>query len=412
MMKRFVLTLFVLLFGVSAFAQDIEPIAPPAAAAEIAISFPPPVYLASGDLTIAGSARVQGQTNYFIEFRPLVFDGTGSPDDPWFPATLPSTSAINNNVLGVWNTTTAPDGMYEVRLVVNVRGQQPQYFRVAPIRVLNDPAALSPFATVVAGGTGSGTTSPNVSAAQATQQALATLFASQNTPVPGGGNPVGVATLAPSGTPRVVALTDANVRRGDSTAYPRVDSLLAGQTADIIGISSQGTGWYYIQLPDGDRGFISPSTVRVEGNVVGIQRINPPPVPATPTPVATATPITSADLVISGINIVPNPALCGQPFDVFVNVTNLGTGIAGNAAQVQFFDRHIRTGQIAQTGTVLIPALSPGQNWVATVQLNVGIFVGEEHEIIATVDFNSQVPETNEGNNSARLSYILGSGAC
>jgi uncharacterized protein YgiM (DUF1202 family) len=417
-MKRFALLIVaVLCLGAVIYAQDIEPLTPPTGTEAIAITFPVPVYSVSGEVTIAGSANVQGMSNYFIEFRPLkptvpsVDGSTPTPSqEPWFPATLPNSNSVSNNILGIWNTTTAPDGLYELRLVVNVGGQSPQYFRVSPVRVVNDPAALSPFAPndarppLLATPTQVGVFP---SGAEATQIALATLFAGQNNVTPSAG-----ATLAPSTSPIVIAQIDANVRSGDSTAYPTVGSLLTGQSATIIGISTTGSGWYYIQLPTGRRGFVSPSVVRVEGNINGVQSINPPPVPATATPVPTATPAFSPDLLPSGVRLEPLTPQCNQAFNVFINVTNNGATTSNQAVDVQVTNKHTRTGQIIQTSNGSAPVLAIGQNWVVVVPMNISAYIGEEHEIIVTVDPANLIPDTNRGNNSTSIKYTLGAGGC
>jgi hypothetical protein len=394
--------------GAVALAQDIEPVTPPTGTENVAIVYPVPVLTLSGEVTIAGSAAAQGMSNYFVEFRPLILpvgEGTPTPvEGAWFPATLPSTTPVSGGALGTWNTETAPDGLYEIRLVV-IAGGQAQYFRVSPLRVLNNPEALSPFAGSTNNGGGF------AQGAEATQAALATLFAFQNNATPSGGNTF--ATPVPTtGGPRVIAQTSANVRTGDSTAYPTVGSLLTGASAPIQGISSTGTGWYYIQLESGRRGFISPSTVRVEGSVVGLPIINPPPVPATPTPVATATPVTSADLLLSGMRAEPNPPVCLQAFNVFINAVNNGTGPTTSNANVQLIDRHVASGTVTTSNIGVVPPLAAGQNFVIVIPLNVGTFFNEGHELTATINYDGLTAETNTSNNTFRLAYTLAQGGC
>lgn len=411
-MKRLLVLIGLLALAGSVLAQQIEPLTPPTGTEQIAITYPVPVLTVSGQVTIAGTVSVPNLNNYFVEFRPLVLTGPGTPTPPegnWFPATLPSNRPVTKDVLGVWNTTTAPDGLYELRLVV-IAGGRTQFYRVSPVRVLNNPAALSPFASVV----GAPTQQPSggfTSGPAATQAALATLFASQ-------GGSAAATPAAPQSTrpvpagPEVIATTNANVRRGDSTAYPTVGSLLAGSRAPIIGISSTGSGWYFIQLPNGRTGFISPSVVRVEGSLLGVQVVTPPPVPATPTPVPTATPATQADIALSGIRPEPNPPVCLVAFNVFINATNVGSGPSAGPANVRVQSIHVASGTVASTGTAQVPALAPGQNFVVVIPLNVGVFISEEHELVATINFDNAIPDINPANNTIRFSYILAPGGC
>lgn len=411
MLKRFLLLIMVLSMGSIAFAQQIEPVTPPTGSETMAITYPVPVLSLSGNVTIAGTASTSGLSNYFVEFRPLqVIPTEETPvEGQWFPATLPSTRPVTNDVLGVWNTETAPDGMYELRLVV-IAGGTTDYFRVSPVRVLNNPEALSPFASVAnvqptaSSGFGGG--------AAATQAALATLFAFQNTQNNPNAQPTAAAGNNPSSGPQAVSLTNANVRRGDSVAYPTVGSLLTNDRAPILGVSSSGSGWYYIQLDNGRNGFISPSVVRVEGSIIGVPAINPPPVPATPTPLPTATPVASGDLVLSGLRTEPAVPVCLNAFNVFVNIVNNGSAATTSGGNLQVIDRHVSSGTVTTSGVVAFPTLNPGQNWVVVVPLNVGTYFNESHELLATVNYDGAVAETNRGNNTFSMSYTLAQGGC
>jgi hypothetical protein len=102
------------------------------------ISWPPPIYVLRGDFEIRGSASLPNMTNYFIEFRPINEDVTIPSQSNWFPATVPSRRVVQDGVLGVWDTTAVEDGAYELRLTVNVRGAQPVFDIVSPLRVENE----------------------------------------------------------------------------------------------------------------------------------------------------------------------------------------------------------------------------------------------------------------------------------
>jgi hypothetical protein len=90
-----------------------------------------------------------------------------------------------------------------------------------------------------------------------------------------------------STTPEATARINGNVRAGDNTGYAVVGSLVENQRVPLIGRSSSGSGWWYVQLPNGTRGFVAPSVVIISGDTSNLPRINPP---ATPTPVASPTP--------------------------------------------------------------------------------------------------------------------------
>ena len=103
-------------------------------------------------------------------------------------------------------------------------------------------------------------------------------------------------------TPRAIVRGEitagANVRRGDATVYRIVGSMSPGESARITGISSRGTGWYRVVMPNGFVGWIAPGLVDVIGSLDGVPRITPPPLPATATSVPTPVPTSGPPPVI------------------------------------------------------------------------------------------------------------------
>lgn len=390
MLKRF-LALLLLLTGVLVIqAQNtIEPLSSPPEDADIAISFPPSVYVISGLTEIRGTADLVDLEKYFVEYRQLVEEIDVATERPWFPATLPRNEATRNGELGVWNTTTVRDGLYELRLVVESNSGIIQIYRVSPIRVLNNPTR--DFVNI---------------------PARPTLFPTP-TQLGGGGailpSPFPTSTAFVSNDPFVTAVTDANVRTGDSTSYPQVGALLAGQSAQILGISGTGSGWFYIQLPNGRRGFIASSIVRTTGNISGLARYNPP---ATPTPPATATPITTANLQITGLRLDPVQPRCGEGFDIYINVANTGSGATNSSGILTVSDRHPRTSSTTGSTEGGFPVLQPGANFVVVTALTTNAYFNEEHRIVVQLDTRNQVFETNEGDNFSSLTYTLHQGGC
>jgi hypothetical protein len=384
--KSLIVLTLALLLALTAvvYAQDVEPTGETVINPNANISWPPPVYVLRGEVTIRGSANVANMTNYFVGYRPLAED-LSIPDEeaPFIPAILPTAAAVQDDVLGTWDTTTVPDGLYELQLTINIQGGDPIFFRVSPLRVENVPP---PFV------------------ATATPQASPTPAPTQPPPPP-------PATATPS-TPRVTANVDANVRSGDSTLYPRIGTLRNGESADILGISSLGSGWYLIQLPSGARGWISGSVVDVSGDLSGVPSVNPPPVP---TPAATATPTTpptSANIVIDGVNIDPFPLVCGQTATVRVTIRNAGNGATNSGGAIFVQDIHVSSGQAQQSTSGTFGVLNPGQTFVSEMFLTVSTFYNERHRINITVDSNNQVAETNESDNFWSSEYDLSRANC
>lgn len=375
-----------------AFAQA-DPVVNP----NVVISFPPPVYVVRGQFEVRGTVNLPNLANYFLEFRQLDPQTLlpATEDDPFLPASLPTTGIVIEDVLATWDTTVLEDGLYQLRLTANVSRQGPTHFIVAPLRVENFPP---PFVVI---DEGQPTAEPTSSGGGPI------IIRPGSTPTQGGiviTRPTLAATpTSISNDPIVTANVDANVRSGDSTAYPVVGSLPVGFQAAILGISTSGSGWYYIELDNGRRGFISPTIVTVAGNLANIPRIDPPPVPATPTP----TPRPAAgDIIANGFGTVPSEPRCAETFQVQVNVTNIGSATPTSGGILQVNAVHVATGQVTGSTQGPFPPLSPGQNFVVVAPLTLSQFGGEDYRFVAIVDVNGQIAEENENNNTFTSSII------
>ncbi len=124
--------------------------------------------------------------------------------------------------------------------------------------------------------------------------------------------PTATATRTPSPTPAALAsafitANSANVRTGDSTAFPVLASLSSGTTVPIIAISASGSGWFLVELPDGRRGWMSPVTLQAQGNIAALPEVEPPPAPVAPTsrPGATTAPGQPTPTPVPADGIIP-----------------------------------------------------------------------------------------------------------
>ncbi len=374
------IALIVLSLAGSAFAQ--APTATPANP-NANITWPPPVYVLRGAFTIRGSANLPNMTNWLLEYQAIVDAGVATPDPAaWLPITLPSRSAIQDAVLAVWDTTTVPDGLWRLRLTINLANNTRVVTEVSPLRVENFPP---PFAGVV-----------------------------QNVPTQA---PQVLPTLIPTPTafstnPTATANRNANVRRGDGTQYEVIGNLPAGASVPIVGISSLGTGWYLIILPNGAQGWVAPSVVDVTGDFRNVPRINPPP-PPSPTPIPiTNTPASSVNLVAGNFRFDPGSPNCNQAFSVFIDIANQGSVISPPAVfTVQDFRR--ADGSFQVQNSISIPSINPGQTInVGPVTLSVATFYNEEHVLRMVVDPGNAVFENNESDNIREAIYFLNKAAC
>ncbi len=392
-MKRMLLWLTVVLFALplTVSAQAVTPTVAPNPNATI--SWPPPVYVIRGQFQIRGTANLPNMTNYFIEFRPLNDDLTPQGgNDVWFPAILPSQAAVQDGVLGTWDTTLVTDGLYQLRLTVNVSQGTPVFDIVSPLRVENTPSPFEVPPTPIP-----------------TNTPLAT------------STPLATPTPTEDLTPRVTITSSptGNLRAGDSIFYNILASLPAGTTARILGISNRGTGWYQVQLDNGQTGWVSPSIVTTSGDLTNLQSVQPPPPPPpTPTPIPTAVPFTpvpvsQANLVVGNVTFNPGSPQCNQAFQVKIDIANLGSQPTAAGGTVTVIDTRAADGsQQGPAGSTSFPVIQAGQTVNVTVILTIGTYYNEQHNITVNVDPGNQIPETTKGDNVKTLSYTLNKGGC
>lgn len=382
----------------------IAPADPDMVNPDVNITFPPPVYVVSGSVDIRGTVALPELSNFFIEFRPLALDmDADETESQWFPATLPRIIAVTDDILGAWNTALQLDGLYELRLAVNPNSDSPTYFRVSPIRVENNPppfVAAEQETVVVA--------EPVSEEQQVAEEPAAVTEPEAAEPV---------ATATPDPRPRVTALVNSNVRAGDSTQYTIVGGLREGDSALIKGLSSYNTGWFYIELPSGRRGFIHPNIVRAEGDLRNLARINPPPLPPTPIPIPTAVPApqqpsTGANLVMRDIVINPHPATCKVGYSIMVTVANVGNGAATNGGLIEVVDSTPGHPQ-RETTRIAYGPLAAGASQRVNGYLTPTIHYEVMHNITMRLDYTNAIAETNENDNiHATAPYILKRGSC
>ena len=414
-MKR-IHTLILLLFAAlllipAAQGQDdgglISPKDPDMVNPEVNITFPPPVYVLSGNVDIRGTVSIAELRQFFIEFRSLALDmeaGEDQMDDPWLPADLPRITAVTDDILGSWNTITLQDGLYELRLAINPNSETPTYFRVSPLRVENNPPPfVAAEQTVVV-------VEPVAEEETQVEEAVA----EEPDPAP---EPEPEATETPDPRPRVIALVNSNVRAGDSILYTIVGGLHEDDSAIVKGISSFGTGWFYIELDNGRSGFIHPNIVRTEGDFSNLARINPPPLPPTPIPVPTAVPApaqpsTGANLVMHDVVINPHPATCGVGYSITVTVTNNGNGASTSGSVIRVTDLVPGQPQRERT-TIAFDPLAAGAQQRVNGYLTPTVHYEATHNINLELDYGNAIAETNENDNlHAVAPYILQRGSC
>lgn len=212
------------------------------------------------------------------------------------------------------------------------------------------------------------------------------------------------ATPQPSATPNNPILTVivdvVNIRRGPGLNYDRVGRMNDGQQAPILG-TVPDFSWFYIQAPFG-LGWVSAEFVSVftpSGTLAGIPLVEIPPSP-TPAP-ATATPAPSApaDLVIDSVSLNPARPISGQQFTATIRVRNAGQAATpGFAVAASWMPGSVFS-------SVILQPLQAGETRDVVLQATVN---GSAKPTVAVIaDLNSEVAESNEGNNQFNITYTV-----
>ncbi|MYI42264.1 MAG: hypothetical protein F4063_10220 [Chloroflexi bacterium] len=424
-----ILAAFLLLVPAAGAQDSASPIEP--ASADMMdplanISYPPPVYVVRDSVDIRGTADLPGLRTLYIEFRELDLGMmAGEGESQWFPATLPRIAAVVDDVLGTWNTASLPDGLYELQLMVNTGEAAQPVARVSPIRIENNPPehAMVMMPAEAASDMDEMTDDmpddmPEEPADDMTDDMPEDSMDDMTDDM--ADEPVDDVPQY-AGPYIEVTVPGANVRSGDSTAYPLVGLLLEGNTAPIKGISAWNTGWWYIELPNGRTGFIAPFIVNAIGETSAVPAIQPPPLPPTPVPtiappppapVAPPAPENGPNLGIDGSPFVsPHPATCNQTYTIRVRVKNIGTARSGGGL-IEIVDSR-RDGAGREVTYTPFRQLDPGQSADSEAKITPKVHHSELHHINLNVDYDNRVAETNENDNRAAAApYILQKGGC
>ena len=88
-----------------------------------------------GSVELTGTANIVNQQIFFVEAAP--YDPAAPVTDAWTPVVLPQFAPITNGTIGIWDTTTFADGLYQLRLHVVDSNRQSHFYALAPIAVNN-----------------------------------------------------------------------------------------------------------------------------------------------------------------------------------------------------------------------------------------------------------------------------------
>lgn len=335
----------------------------------VRIDWPTPVTEVFSTGEVIGSAAIEGMLYYYLEYIQLNDDLSIPENAPWIPATVAISAPVVDGPLAMLDTTTVPDGLYALRLVVVTVDQQSYSDLVLPVRVSNERFTAYTERVITAALAAAGLTP-------------------DPTPEPPTPEPPSIPMAYPA-----AGIEAANVRYCDVVDNDRcpIVEFLDGRGGQILGFSATGSGWVLVRLPSGLEGWVAPIVTTLVGDVTTLPFLSPPaplPPPAAP------------NVILNGIALRGGGAACGLPFEVEINVANVGTA-AANGATVTVQDVNISTGEVTATAYGSFPTLNPGANYVVIVPLVTTAYYNETHELRAAL-----------GNENVRVQYVLQQGNC
>ncbi len=180
-----------------------------------------------GNIAVFGSASHPQFVQYALEYGP-----DPNPSGLWYPiTTVPITSIVLNNALGVWNTTAVRDGSYQIRLHVWLNNGTQDFRTVTGIRVQNttptqpapnNPPLLAPISNIklIRG------TSATIALGMSDIDSDPLTYTAQVS------NPA-IATVTPSGAS---AITVNGISAGTATVFITVSDSRGGQASQAFSV--------------------------------------------------------------------------------------------------------------------------------------------------------------------------------
>lgn len=217
-----------------------------------------------------------------------------------------------------------------------------------------------------------------------------------------------------TGPPMATFTQGVNVRRGPGTNFnPPIGSFAANQEAEITGRNPAGD-WYKVRYYNAD-GWVFASLLTVSGDTSNIPVDPGPPTPA-PTPIPpTAVPVTpvpqsQANLVAGNVTLDPAQPVCGETFNVRVDLANLGT--TDTTVTGLFNVEDSAGGNVTRTQGP-IPIIKAGETvGSASIPITVSTNFDETHTLAVILNPSGSIPETGSGDNRREIQYTLRKGDC
>lgn len=183
-----------------------------------------------------------------------------------------------------------------------------------------------------------------------------------------------------------------------------VGSLMADDGILIIAVNPAGN-WYRIRRGAEIDGWVDASLVSAAGDISGL-------------PIETGAPQAPSEgvnLVVTSLNLEPDPPVCGQTTIVRATVRNSGAVDSQTSPWVTA-QAHLLSDDSVQAqnpNTVYLPSLAAGKETTLEIPLTLTGRYAQLHVIRVTIDQGNHVIETHENDNiGASRQFELRQGAC
>jgi hypothetical protein len=105
--------------------------------------------------------------------------------------------------------------------------------------------------------------------------------------------------------------------------------------------------------------------------------------------------------------------ICGQTFDVYYDVANLGTQATTVSGVIDVRDVRGADGSPQGSTQGAFGIIQPGATInIGPIPLTISTFYNEQHRLVLTINPNGAVPETGNTDNTREVPYTLQKGGC
>ena len=220
-------------------------------------------------------------------------------------------------------------------------------------------------------------------------------------------SPQATATNAPAGprqaTGTVIHPAPLRPGPGVDSGQP-IGSLMVDDEVLIIAVNPEGS-WYRIRRGAEIDAWVDASLLSADEDLSGLPTETGAP----------QAPQEGVNLVVTSIELVPDPPVCGQPTIVRAIVRNSGAVDSQTSPWVAA-KAHLLSDESVQAQnleTVYLPALEAGEETALEIPLTLTARYAELHVIRVTVDQGNHVIETHENDNTgASRQFELSQGTC